>query len=268
MLVSATVLVALIGYVDFETGPSFRIFPLYFIPISLAAWSARRPGAAVYALLASVIWGWSNWAWHASEAHFAANMFTQSLSFGSIAALTASMRRNFDLAVHTSRVDALTGLANTRGFYDRTESALQLSARRNAPLSLVYLDLDDFKQVNDQHGHHEGDQVLRAVAESIRTSIRGTDIAARLGGDEFALVLVDADRAAAEEVITRLRASFLAAMDEHRWPVRISVGALVVSQVPDGVRLVRLMREVDALMYEAKDRGKDTVVVRMRPAPS
>ncbi len=264
VLTIAAALVAVIGYVDLETGPGLRIFPLYFIPISLAAWSARRPGAVFFALLCAVVWGVSNWAWHSSDAYFAANVSTQAIAFGSIAALTSSMRRNFDMAVHTSMVDALTGLANTRGFYDRTEHALQLAARRQSPLTLVYLDLDDFKKVNDEHGHHEGDKVLQAVAASIRSSTRGTDIAARLGGDEFALVLVDADRAAAEATIGRIRSSFLEAMRKHAWPVRASVGALVVREVPADARLVKLMREVDALMYEAKEQGKDTVVVRER----
>ena len=79
VLTIAAALVAVIGYVDLETGPGLRIFPLYFIPISLAAWSARRPGAVFFALLCAVVWGVSNWAWHSSDAYFAANVSTQGL---------------------------------------------------------------------------------------------------------------------------------------------------------------------------------------------
>lgn len=264
MFLLGLALVAGIGFVDLETGPGFRIFPLYFIPISLGAWVARRTGAAFFAILSSATWAFSNWSWHSSDAHFAANVLTQLVAFGSVAALTASMRRNYDLAVETSMVDALTGLANTRGFYDRTQSLVELAARKGEALALVYLDLDDFKQVNDERGHAEGDDVLRELAKAMRACLRKTDIAARLGGDEFALVLVDGTRKATERAVTRLREGFAAATKERGWPVKLSVGALVLDPVAIGTRLVELMREADALMYEAKGEGKDTVVIRER----
>ncbi len=264
MFLLGLLLVAGIGFVDLETGPGFRIFPLYFIPISLGAWVARRTGAAFFAILASGTWAVSNWSWHSSDAHFAANVFTQLVAFGAVAALTAAMRRNYDLAVRTSMVDALTGLANTRGFYDKAEAAVELAARKNEPLALIYLDLDDFKQVNDQHGHAEGDEVLKELAKAMRACLRKTDIAARLGGDEFALVLVDGDRDASDRAVARLRQGFAEATERRGWPVKLSVGALVIDPVESGVRLVDLMREADALMYDAKGEGKDTVVVRQR----
>lgn len=264
MFLLGLLLVAGIGFVDLETGPGFRIFPLYFIPISLGAWVARRTGAAFFALIASATWGYSNWSWHSSDAHFAANVFTQLAAFGAVAALTASMRRNFDQAVRTSMIDALTGLANTRGFYDKAENAVELAARKNEPLALIYLDLDDFKQVNDQRGHAEGDEVLKELAKAMRASLRKTDIAARLGGDEFALMLVDGTRDAADRAVARLRQGFGEAARRRGWPVKLSVGALVLDPVESGTRLVDLMREADALMYEAKGEGKDTVVVRER----
>lgn len=264
MFLLGLVLTAAIAFVDVESGPGFRVFPLYFIPISLGAWVARRTGAAFFAILASAAWGISNWSWHASEAHFATNVLTQLVAFGAVAALTASMRRNYDVAVRTSMIDALTGLANTRGFYERFESALELAQRRSDPLALVYIDLDDFKAVNDARGHAEGDRVLEALAKAMREGIRKADIAARLGGDEFALVLTDGTRDATEQAVRRLQARFGAVADEHGWPVKLSVGALVLDAVERDVRLIDLMREADGLMYEAKREGKDTVVIRER----
>ncbi len=264
MFLLGLVLTAAIAAVDVETGPGYRVFPLYFIPISLGAWFARRTGAAFFAIVASGAWAASNWSWHASEAHFATNVLTQLVAFGAVAALTAAMRRNYDAAVHTSMVDALTGLANTRGFYERFEAALALAQRRSDALALVYMDLDDFKAVNDERGHAEGDLVLQTLAEAMRDGLRKTDVAARLGGDEFALVLTDGDRAATDEAVRRLRERFGEVTAEHDWPVGLSVGALVLDPVERDVRLVELMREADALMYEAKGQGKDTVVIRER----
>lgn len=264
MIGVGVLLVAAIGVVDFETGPDFRIFPLYFIPISLGAWAARRTGATFFALVASATWAVSNWSWHASDVHFVANVVTQLLAFGAVAAMTASMRRNYDVAVQTSMLDALTGLANTRGFYDRAGQLLDLAARKSEPLALIYLDLDDFKRVNDERGHAEGDEVLEELAKAMRGCLRKTDLAARLGGDEFALVLVDGDRDATERAVARLREGFAAAAERRGWPVKLSVGALVLDPVEAEARLVDLMREADALMYAAKGEGKDTVVVRER----
>jgi len=264
MFLLGLLLVAGIGVVDLKTGPGFRIFPLYFIPISLGAWVARRTGAAFFALIASATWAMSNWSWHSSDVHFAANVSTQLLAFGSVAGLTAAMRRNYDIAVRTSMIDSLTGLANTRGFYEKAEGAVELAARKSDALALIYLDLDDFKRVNDERGHAEGDEVLKELAKAMRHCLRKTDIAARLGGDEFALVLVDGNRDATERAVARLRESFGAATKKRGWPVRLSVGALVLDPVKSDVRLVDLMREADRLMYEAKGEGKDTVVVRER----
>jgi diguanylate cyclase (GGDEF)-like protein len=264
MFLLGLALIGGIAVVDVETGPGFRIFPLYFIPISLGAWVARRTGAAFFAIVASAVWGVSNWSWHEGEAHFATNVFTQLVAFGAVAALTASMRRNYDAAVHTSMVDALTGLANTRGFYERFEAALELAQRRGDALSLVYIDLDDFKAVNDAHGHAEGDEVLKTLAKAMREGVRKTDVAARLGGDEFALVLTDGTRKATEKAVDRLRGRFGEICEARGWPVKLSMGALVLDPVGREVRLVDLMREADALMYEAKGEGKDTVAIRER----
>jgi len=264
MFLVGLLLTGAIAFVDVQSGPGFRVFPLYFIPISLGAWVARRTGATVFALLASVSWGVSNWSWHEHEVHFATNVLTQLVAFGSVAALTASMRRNYDVAVHTSMIDALTGLANIRGFYERFGAALELAQRRSDPLALVYIDLDDFKAVNDAEGHAEGDRVLQALATAMREGVRKTDVAARLGGDEFALVLTDGTREATEKAVRRLRERFDEVTDERGWPVRLSVGALVLDPVERDVRLVDLMREADALMYEAKNEGKDAAVIRER----
>lgn len=93
-----------------------------------------------------------------------------------------------------AREDFLTGVLNSRAFYEMAQVEMARAARQDSPLSLAYIDLDDFKEVNDTLGHSTGDRVLQAVAATIMEDIRLTDAVARLGGDEFAILLSGSDR--------------------------------------------------------------------------
>ena len=154
--------------------------------------------------------------------------------------------------------DGLTGLLNRREFDRRLLEEWQRSVRFKRPLSLVMMDLDRFKIINDTHGHPVGDEVLRHVAALLAGQIRQVDGVARYGGDEFALLLVETDRASAQAVASRLRA--VVAATPYRDPgadltigVRISTG---VAEWPDSAeKLPQLMAVADAALYEAKRLG-------------
>ncbi|NUR08274.1 MAG: EAL domain-containing protein [Nocardioidaceae bacterium] len=157
--------------------------------------------------------------------------------------------------------DSLTGLANRQLFADRLAHALRRRDGATHPVSVLFLDVDDFKHVNDSLGHNTGDRLLVAVAERISGAIREGDTAARLGGDEFAVLMEDADRESAHEVADRLlRAlSVPVAVDEHHHPVRASIG--IAEAVPGQSTGDEVLRNADVAMYWAKDRGKGTVAV-------
>jgi diguanylate cyclase (GGDEF)-like protein/PAS domain S-box-containing protein len=157
--------------------------------------------------------------------------------------------------------DALTGLANRQLFADRLAHALRRRDGITHPVSVLFLDLDDFKHVNDSLGHATGDRLLVAVADRLRGAIREGDTAARLGGDEFAVLMEDADIVSAREVADRLlRAlSVPVAVDDHQHPVRASIG--MAEAVPGQSSGDEVLRNADVAMYWAKDRGKGTVAV-------
>lgn len=159
-----------------------------------------------------------------------------------------------------SMSDPLTGLNNRRGFVDRLEALIAGDAAK-AKGALFYIDLDNFKQVNDTHGHQTGDEALLEVAALMKEQIRGGDLAARLGGDEFALFLCGIDRAAAErkgglllKAAERLR-GFSGDADH---PLGISLG-LALYEPRTGESLEALFRRADAAMYEAKRAGKHSL---------
>ena len=161
-------------------------------------------------------------------------------------------------------VDELTRLANRRVFTRRLHEEWIRTARYPAPLSLVMLDLDDFKRVNDTHGHPAGDRVLREFALLVAGGARATDLAARYGGEEFALILPHTDRELAFRVAERVRR----AVEEQRFvvdatPLRVTVsaGVATVSSAADLGGPSDLVAIADKALYAAKKTGKNRVVV-------
>ena len=152
--------------------------------------------------------------------------------------------------------DPLTGLANRRRFVDDTTTAL---ARRTAPgsLAVLFLDVDDFKTVNDGFGHAAGDELLAAVAERIRSGVRETDLAARLGGDEFGVLLVDVPHEAyASAAAERLLDALDEPIDVAGLPVTIGASIGVAFDSSDTAGVDDLLGQADIAMYRAKAQGK------------
>jgi diguanylate cyclase (GGDEF)-like protein len=150
-----------------------------------------------------------------------------------------------------ARRDPLTGAANRRAFFERAELEFQRARRQgSAPLTLAYLDLDDFKAVNDRFGHEAGDAVLRLVASTIQERIRNTDLLARLGGDEFAVLLVGANESQAKVLLDDLRQQLSERLSRAPGNVTLSIGT--VSLHGEFCSFDEVMAVVDCLMYEAK----------------
>jgi diguanylate cyclase len=156
---------------------------------------------------------------------------------------------------HQAFHDGLTGLANRALFRERVGHALSRRSQAGTPLALLFIDLDDFKTVNDRLGHAAGDDLLAAVAGRLKTCVRGEDTVARLGGDEFAILL---EQSSSHEVAVRVAGRVLEAM---RPPFsldgrQVQVGASVGVTVSDATGVDEVLREADVAMYTAKAHGK------------
>jgi diguanylate cyclase (GGDEF)-like protein len=173
-------------------------------------------------------------------------------------------RKTYLMLELEAMVDEKTGLANYRAFHKKLREEWERSERYKLPLSIVMLDLDDFKRVNDSVGHPAGDRVLREFAMLVSGGARGTDLAARYGGEEFAMILPHTDRERAQRVAERVRAavadfSFL----EPDHPLRVTVSAGVATFV-SGLAISsgeQLVAAADRALYTAKRAGKNRVVV-------
>lgn len=158
---------------------------------------------------------------------------------------------------HVAYHDALTGLPNRNLFMDRLNQAIARAQRRSESFALVYIDLDDFKEVNDTHGHAAGDSVLCTTARCLRSCIRDEDTAARLGGDEFGLILLNVEQAKAVEVVLEKVLSTLAQGAHFRdmvIPIRASLGASLFPV--DGSDADTLLHHADCAMYSEKYNGR------------
>ena len=172
------------------------------------------------------------------------------------------LKRAYDEVERLARTDPLTGLANRRHFMETLEREVERSERYGRPLSLVALDMDHFKAVNDSHGHAAGDDVLREAARALRAVCRDVDTAARLGGEELALILPETDAAGARTVAERLREHIVSTA--HRSPAgeafRVTA-SLGVATARHGATGEALLQAADEALYRAKGAGRNQVAL-------
>jgi diguanylate cyclase (GGDEF)-like protein len=169
--------------------------------------------------------------------------------------------RLHDIVQRQAITDDLTGLVNRRRFIEALDSEIERARQFGSALTIVLADLDNFKQVNDEFGHHGGDVALRAFADLIRSHVRDVDVSGRIGGEEFAILLPDTDAAGAAQVAERMRRSL------NEVAIPISDGAAIhvfssfgVAELCPGQSGDDLLRAADAALYRAKDAGKNRVV--------
>jgi diguanylate cyclase (GGDEF)-like protein len=161
-----------------------------------------------------------------------------------------------------SQIDSLTGLLNRRALEQIGADALERARRQRSALSLIILDLDHFKSINDEHGHDGGDAALHHAARCLRDNLREIDYVARLGGEEFVAVLPDTSHSDAAEIAENLRLSLAALTVEHlSEEIRLSASFGVATMLPDDTTWLEILRRGDRALYLAKEQGRDRVAV-------
>jgi diguanylate cyclase (GGDEF)-like protein len=265
--VIALLLAGIISLADYLVGYEISTSLFFLIPIALATWYGTSRQGVFFAFLSSLIWFTIDTVYTPhSYSHPLIPFWNTSVRLGlfliAIQFLT-SLKSQSNSEKNLSRTDGLTGVMNARGFAEAAEKMFELASRHGRPTALAYFDLDDFKQVNDQHGHSEGNKVLQTIGEVLLKSVRKTEVAGRLGGDEFAIALPETNETGARAVLNKLRVNLAQAMQEHNWPVGFSIGVISFDLPP--ANFDEAVRLADALMYKVKKSGKNNILFEHYP---
>lgn len=255
---AALSMIALVGWIDYFSGAELRVYPLYYAPITLLAWNVGRRGVVIGALLSAAAWSTGNY--FAGQQYsiaivWVANALVHASSFGIVGFLISALNEALVRERALSRTDPLTSLLNLRAFHEQSDRILALCRRRKHPITMAYVDLDNFKAVNDTHGHEAGDETLRRVADILRSSTRPSDICGRIGGDEFAVLLPETDADDATVALERLRLLVAERLGAMPVAVTCSVGAVVFRKAPE--RTADMISATDRRMYAAKAMGRN-----------
>jgi diguanylate cyclase (GGDEF)-like protein len=253
-------MIALLGIVDYATGyeVSFSIF--YLLPVGLCAWAAGRLSAVIISVLSAMAWTVADALSGHPYSHVAILLWNGGvrLGFFVVTALSLSAIRSLlDKERVSSRIDFLTDVFNSKAFYELAKIEIDRAARFNRPLTVAYLDIDNFKHVNDTLGHRSGDILLREVAQTIKKHIRSIDVVSRMGGDEFVILMPETGAEKARVAIEKVHEVLKNSMKGNNWPVTFSIG--VVSCDSPRCDLDALLTEADNFMYDAKRSGKNAV---------
>jgi diguanylate cyclase (GGDEF)-like protein len=252
----------LVGLTDYSVGLATSMAIFYLVPVMIVAFVfGRTPGLlmASFVAMVNVVADGLQFSGFGIPLSIAVWNSSSRLAISAVlAVVVAALRQQWHHERLVARIDATTGVANARALSERLEESLAAARRNGSVLSVCSFDLDDFKSVNDLHGHVTGDRLLRDVARAAEGALRPGDTVARSGGDEFVLVLPGAGEADARAAVDRLVETLKVAAARGGISITLSVG--VLTSPPDIVGADELLRKADELMYDAKRAGKNRTV--------
>ena len=259
--VVSMVMTLVIGYCDYLTGANVSVILLYSFPVLMASRLCGKTEGFIVAATAATSWLIANVASRhgkMSDLILSWNALSRFSVFALLAytvSLQVALKRALENEKLRASTDWLTGLFNKGAYREQVETELNLARRYGHPISLAFIDLDDFKLVNDTHGHARGDRLLQLVSETIQRTIRKTDIAGRIGGDEFALCFPETGPDKIQTAIEKLLRQFDIMTSQSGWQLTISIGVVTYTKICDSYDA--MLGKADQLMYRAKVQGKN-----------
>jgi diguanylate cyclase (GGDEF)-like protein len=253
-------LILLVGIVDYLSSPDVSFLIFYALPVFGAAWYVGQRAGVLMTAASGLSWLSTA---YANAGHFASPAIAYwntavSISFMLVLThLIASFKRSLVQERNLARTDYLTGAVNGRSFSELAEAEINRARRHGHSFSVAFMDIDDFKLVNDRRGHSAGDRLLQLVSDTIRANVRTVDTVARLGGDEFAVLMPETGDSAAQVVMRRVRRELLEVAGRRGFPVTFSIGIVTWDNPPASTDDV--LRAADEMMYAAKRLGKNAL---------
>jgi len=257
---AAVISIFVIETIDYFLGPNIELSFFLLFPILVVALSMEKKTASIVTCAAVLIWVIEEEAsrgWHFPWGIILWNSLLRLGFFLLTINLIYALKKQIEKEKELTRSDFLTGVANSRHFSDILAMELKRLARDGRPFTLAYLDVDNFKSVNDTSGHNAGDKLLRVIADTLKRSVREIDVVGRLGGDEFALLLPLTDQKQSRFVLERMRNALSESIGRNGYTVTFSIGVITcLSATASSDEAITL---ADNQMYEAKKRGKNAI---------
>lgn len=255
-IVLGIVCTALIGLLDVVAPDKTSFSFMYLFPIGFVTWYGGKWAGLIISLICSALWSLdiivadniliSTW-----------NVLSTFAIFCTVSFMLHKIRKMLENERELSRKDHLTGVMNLRAFSELVEYEILRLQREGSPFSIAYVDLDDFKTVNDSYGHKRGDELLKHLIAHLVENLRKTDVIARIGGDEFAVFLPATDHESVKIVIEKVREQFQGSSEQNQWVTSLSIGVLTCTD--SECDLEKILSIADHLMYEVKKSGKNNV---------
>ncbi|MGD0806282.1 MAG: GGDEF domain-containing protein [Anaerolineales bacterium] len=258
-------LVLSLGWIDLQMGTEVALTVFYLVPIVVATWFVNESAGVAVSLVGGVL--------AAYDTEVMSGLIYRDFMIGAWATLSrlvfflvtvwlvAELHRSMESIRKMAMTDSLTGVYNARAFFDFLQKEIERSRRYKRPISLIYLDLDNFKMINDTLGHQTGNSALAIVAGTLKNSVRLTDIVARFGGDEFAVLLPETEQEAARAIAERAQENMAREMNANHWPLTFSVGLSTCRE--ELCTADELIQVADDLMYQVKRSGKNGILYQV-----
>lgn len=254
------VLLGIIGITDYLITIDLGLSIFYLLPIAALTWYLHPRLGYFSSVISTLLWCIAEIERESTTNLFFVfwNALVRLAFFTLVVALLAELKMAYQQEQRLARTDGLTTLLNRRAFTEILEQEIERSNRHALAFTLVYLDIDNFKQVNDKFGHAAGDRLLKEIAIVLVQQVRATDHQCRLGGDEFAILMPQTNQAQANPVLKRLFDELLLLKSTDS-PIGFSVGAVsFVDPLPNSAD--QALGAADKLMYAVKASGKNQVV--------
>lgn len=255
----AIILLCAVGALDYLTGPELSFSLFYLIPITIMSLGVNWKFGGLMAVASAGMLLLADLA--SGPAYSSPFIYYWNtgicLAFFLLTVLVIRLSKTLEAEKDMARSDFVTGTYNARYFHELAQAEIQRSDRYNHPLTIVFIDIDNFKKVNDRFGHRVGDQALATVAASLRNNLRQSDIVARVGGDEFAILMPETGAEAVHAVLTKLQSNLQEEVQRHNWPITLSVGSVTFNTMPDSAD--EMLNIADQVMCAVKNNGKNNV---------
>lgn len=259
-LIITIIVTIAVGIIDYLTGIELSVHLLYILPVFISTWFLSTGAGVAFSVVCTVIWALSDNIFSRSYNSPLIPYWNFCMCLGFLlvtSALLGLLKTSLEQERQVARTDFLTGAVSRRHFLELAEAEINRARRYTHPFTAVYIDIDNFKAVNDTFGHDIGDELLIHVVSLIKDQIRTSDIIARLGGDEFMIFFPETGAETAMSAIDKVRKVLLQAMTKNNWPVTFSFGMVTFTTPPWSVD--HMIKLTDDLMYEGKKTGKDTI---------